>query len=222
MIKFSHVYKTYKGPVHALRDLSFEVKEGEFVFLVGHSGAGKTTLFNILAAYDKPTVGKINVNNFTLENLEKNELPFYRRKIGVIFQDFKLISDWTIYKNLALPLEIQGEEALSIEEQVIKFSKKLGLDKLLEKYPSQLSGGEQQRVAVARCLLACPELIIADEPTGNLDEKYAKKIMSLLLDANKQGTTIIMATHDKHLVSSNPCRVLEIDSGSLLRDSKNE
>jgi cell division transport system ATP-binding protein len=215
VITLSHVYKTYTGPVHALRDVSFSIDKGEFVFLTGPSGAGKTTLFRMISAFDRPTSGQISVGDFSLANLTSTDVPFYRRKIGVVFQDFKLLKNKTIFDNIALPLEIKGESQSSIKKKVMETLDLLGIQDKWKQYPEFVSGGEQQRTAIARAIIHQPFVLIADEPTGNLDHALAKEIMEVLEQICAQGTTVFVATHDTYLIEKYKKRRIEIKDGAL-------
>ncbi|MCE3010569.1 MAG: cell division ATP-binding protein FtsE [Proteobacteria bacterium] len=215
MIEFSHVYKTYPGPTHALRDVELRVEKGEFVFLTGPSGAGKTTLFKMLSAYDKVTSGQIMVAGFDLTKIQEYEIPIFRRKIGVVFQDFKLLKDRTIAENVAIPLMIRGDRPQSIERRVREVLDQVGLRDRAHTLPEFCSGGEQQRAAIARAIVHQPGILIADEPTGNLDPKLAEEIMDLLERLCAQGTTVFVATHDHELVKRRKKRVLSLFKGQI-------
>lgn len=218
MIEFSHVYKTYPGPSHALRDVELEIRKGEYLFLTGPSGAGKTTLFRMLSAFDKPSSGRVVVAGFDLGALKADELPLFRRRIGVVFQDFRLLKGQSVFDNVALPLRVRGERSQSTQRRVEEMLDLVGLTYKRDVNPEQLSGGEQQRVAIARALVHQPGLLIADEPTGNLDPELTEEIMDLLDKANAQGTTVFVATHDHDLVRRRARRVIEIKSGAIVGD----
>lgn len=214
MITFSHVYKTYAGPVHALRNVDLNVDRGEFLFLTGPSGAGKTTLFKMLSAFDRPTSGSVQVAGFDLNKITSSEVPYFRRRIGVVFQDFKLLKGRTIFENVALPLRVLGER-FATTRRVEEILDQVGLRFKLDQIVDQLSGGEQQRVAIARALVHKPELLIADEPTGNLDPDLSQEIIKLFERANAQGTTVVIASHDHELVKRMQKRVIRLKAGTL-------
>lgn len=218
MIRFSHVYKTYPGPVHALRDIDLEIQKGEFLFLTGPSGAGKTTLFRMISAFDKPSSGLVEVAGYNVCDINAGEVPYLRRKIGVVFQDFRLLKGRSVFENVALPLEVRGEKSAVITRRVDEMLDNVGLIYKKKSFPEQLSGGEQQRVAIARALIHQPGVLIADEPTGNLDPQLSEEIMDLLDRVNAQGTTVFVATHDHELVKRRSRRVLEIKGGQIARD----
>jgi cell division transport system ATP-binding protein len=215
MIEFSHVYKTYTGPVHALKNISLSIEKGEFVFLVGPSGAGKSTLFKMISAYDKITSGTLKVGDVELAKLNLNEIPYYRRRIGVIFQDFKLLKDRTVFENIALPLRIRGDKNSTIENRVSDVLSTLGLSEKADFLPEFISGGEQQRTAIGRAIIHQPAVLIADEPTGNLDSQLSKDIMHLLERICAQGTTVFVASHDLQLIDQFKKRKIQIEAGVL-------
>jgi len=215
MIEFQHTYKVYPGPVQALKDVHLFIDKGEFVFLTGPSGAGKTTLFRLLSAYDKATSGAVKVLGFDLSKISNDTIPLFRRHIGVVYQDFRLLKRKTVFENVALPLEIRNEREKFIQSRTAEILDQVGLSHKLHDYPDQLSGGEQQRVAIARALVHRPGVLIADEPTGNLDPYLAAEIISLLDKINAQGTTVFVATHDHALVSRYNRRHININSGRL-------
>lgn len=213
MISFSHVYKTYLGPVHALKNIELHIKKGEFVFLTGPSGAGKTTLFKLLSAFDKPSSGSARVAGFDLSKMSLKDLPTFRKKIGVVFQDFKLLADRTVFENIALPLVIRGDRPLQIEKRVNEILEQVGLLDKADQFPEMISGGEQQRTAIARAIIHHPELLIADEPTGNLDPKLSEEIMDLFERVSAQGTTVVIATHDHEMVRRRQKRTINLEAG---------
>jgi cell division transport system ATP-binding protein len=216
MISLSHVYKTYVADHHVLQNLQLEVSPGELVFLMGPSGAGKTTLFKIMTGFEKVSSGSVKINNFSVDCLSSRQMAQFRRSIGVVFQDFRLLSDRSVFENVALPLQILGANQWDIVESVEKILKRVNLSKKINENPEHLSGGEKQRVAIARALVHQPKLVIADEPTGNLDWKLSEEIMGLFREANVKGTTMIIATHDQTLVKKESRkRVLKIDKGKI-------
>ena len=219
-ISFQHVWKRYANGTEALQDVNLSVPEGDFVFLVGHSGAGKSTMVRLLIREEKPTKGKIFVDGLELGRMRRRKLPHYRRKVGLVFQDFKLLPRLTVYENVAFALRVLGEPGKSIRERTTDALELVGLSDKLEKYPSELSGGEQQRVATARAVVHAPNLIIADEPTGNLDPATAWEIMQLFLRINARGATIVMATHNREVVDLMRRRVVLIEGGQIVRDDR--
>ncbi|MFM6929470.1 MAG: cell division ATP-binding protein FtsE [Bdellovibrio sp.] len=220
MIEFSHVYKTYPGPVHALKNIDLTIDKGEFAFLTGPSGAGKTTLFKMISAYDVATSGGVNVAGYDLSEIKTGQIPFFRRKIGVIFQDFKLLKDRTLFENVALPLKIRGDKSPAIQRKVYDVLEQVGLAHKHDQYPDFVSGGEQQRTAIARAIIHQPGVLIADEPTGNLDPRLSEEIMDLLERVCSQGTTVFVATHDHEMVKRRRKRTLELREGMIVGDTK--
>lgn len=217
MIQFTHAYKVYPGPTHALKDVNLTVDKGEFIFLTGPSGAGKTTLFRLLSAFDKSTTGSIHVMGFDLSKITAADIPAFRRNLGVVYQDFRLLKRKSVFDNVSLPLEVRGDREKSIKGRVLEVLDQVGLLHKKNEFPEQLSGGEQQRVAIARALVHHPSLLIADEPTGNLDPILAKEIIQLFDKINAQGTTVFIATHDLEIVNSYARRRVEIADGQIVR-----
>ncbi len=209
----------YPGPTYALKDVNLKIEKGEFVFLTGPSGAGKTTLFRLLSAYDRATSGNLNVLGYNLSEISGNQIPLFRRHIGVIYQDFRLLKQRTVFENVSLPLEIRGERDKYIKSRVDEIIDQVGLRHKRNDFPEQMSGGEQQRVAIARALVHHPGVLIADEPTGNLDPHLAAEIICLLEKINAQGTTVFVATHDLEMVKARQKRTIEILQGRIVRAS---
>jgi cell division transport system ATP-binding protein len=220
VISFQHVWKTYPSGTQALRDVNLVVPEGDFVFLVGPSGAGKSTLVRLLIREEKPSKGKIFVEGVELGRMKRRKLPYYRRKIGLVFQDFKLLPNLTVYENVAFALRVLGEPDRLVQSRAAEALDTVGLAGKEQTYPSNLSGGEQQRVAIARALVHAPRMIIADEPTGNLDPATAWEIMQLFLRINSRGATVVMATHNREIVDLLRRRVVAIDAGQIARDDR--
>ena len=218
VIKFDHVTKIYKGDFMALSDINLEIKAGEFVSIVGHSGAGKSTLLKLIYAEESPTEGAVYFNGKSISEIKKSKLPYHRRKIGMVFQDFKLLPKKTAYENVAFAMETCGAPAEEISEDVPQILDIVGLGNKMEKFPYQFSGGEQQKVVLARALIHKPFLIVADEPTGNLDPKSSLEIIDLLLKINKLGTTVILASHNREMVNKAAKRVIVIDDGIIISD----
>ncbi len=220
MIEFRNVKKIYTGGMHtvALDDISFIIEKEEFVSLVGHSGAGKSTLLKLIYAEEKPTTGEIFFNDEDISGLTPKQLPYYRRRIGMVFQDFKLLPKKTLFENVAFALEVSDHSDDEIQELVPQILEIVGIAHKADSYPREISGGEQQRVAIARALIHRPPLIIADEPTGNLDPISSWGIIQLLLKINKLGTTVLLATHNKDIVNRLKKRVITLDQGKIIRD----
>ncbi|MBR2477197.1 MAG: cell division ATP-binding protein FtsE [Clostridia bacterium] len=220
MILFENVSKTYENGVVALHDVDLFIDKGEFVFLVGSSAAGKSTMIRLMMKEIEPTSGNIVINGVDVCSLSRREIPFFRRTIGVVFQDYRLLPNKTAYDNIAYAMEIVGASRREIRRQVPNVLSMVGLTHKANMYPNELSGGEQQRVSIARAIVNNPAVLIADEPTGNLDPETAKGIMELMDDINRRGTTIIMATHAENIVNTMQKRVIRVESGAISRDDK--
>jgi cell division transport system ATP-binding protein len=218
MISFENVTKGYKGGTVAIRDMSLEIDKGEFVFLVGSSGSGKTTFIRMLLREEIPSHGRILVAGRDIANLSQWRIPYLRRNIGCVFQDFRLLPNKSVFENVAFALEVIGRPKHVVAAQVPQVLDLVGLSKKRESLPGELSGGEQQRVAVARAFVNRPLILLADEPTGNLDPATSQGIMRLLERINKTGTTVVIATHDASIVDQMRRRVVELDHGTLVRD----
>jgi len=218
MIQFKGISKRY-GSFLALDGISFEIGQGEFASVVGSSGAGKSTLIKLLICEEEPTAGEIWINNVNVLTLGTNDLPLLRRKIGAIFQDFKLLPDRTIFENVAFALEAAGASDQRIEEDVPQVLKIVGLQEKMQHFPAELSGGEQQRAATARALIHRPDIIVADEPTGNLDPLNTWEIVRLLLKINEMGTTVLLASHNKEIINALKKRVITLKNGKVIRDA---
>lgn len=219
MIEFTNVSKVYDNGTRALSNLSLSVDKGEFVFVVGPSGAGKSTFIKLLLREETPTKGIVKVNGYNLNKIKKRQIPQFRRSLGVVFQDFRLIPQMTVYDNVAFALRVTNVASRSIRQRVPYVLGLVGLAAKARNYPDQLSGGEQQRVALARALVNNPPLLIADEPTGNIDPELSLEIVELLNEINKCGTTVVMVTHEHELVARFGHRVISIDHGSLVADA---
>jgi cell division transport system ATP-binding protein len=219
MVKFENVTKKF-GELTALNRVTFEIKSGEFVFVIGPCGAGKSTLVKLILREYLPTEGRVKVKGIDLKDLRKKEIPEHRKKIGVVFQDFKLLFDRTVFENVALALRVIGEKEEEINRRVENILDLVGLKQRADFFPVQLSGGELQRVCLARAVVNEPEIIIADEPTGNLDLGTARQIVDLLKKINDKGKTVIMATHNFEIVNLMNQRVIELDKGKLVSDEK--
>lgn len=220
MIKLDKVTKKFGTGVLGLTEVSLIVEKGEFVFLVGPTGSGKTTLLRLLIRDSLPSTGNIFINEFDLIKFPKGKLSSFRKKIGVVFQDLKLLADRTIFENVVLPLEVSGENSKNAAQRVEEVLRQVGLTEHKDKFPIQLSGGELQRTAIARALILSPEILLADEPTGNLDAATSWEIVKLLSDINKTGTTIIMATHNIDIVKSMNKRVVHLEKGRIIKEEK--
>lgn len=220
MIEFKNVTKVYDNNVLALSNLNINIDKGEFVFLVGPSGAGKSTFIKMLLKEVDPTAGEVIIAGTNITKLTHKEVPFYRRKIGVVFQDFRLIPTLNIYENVAFALRVIGASEREIQKKVPSVLAMVGLTKKRNAFPNQLSGGEQQRVSIARSIVNSPSLLIADEPTGNLDPETSLEIMDIISDINRAGTTIVMATHAKDIVDTMKKRVIAIEKGTVARDEE--
>ncbi|MFP7776186.1 cell division ATP-binding protein FtsE [Streptococcus dysgalactiae] len=218
LIEMKGVSKKYRRSTTALRDINVSVNQGEFVYLVGPSGAGKSTFIKLLYREEKLSSGKLYVGEFDLTKLKSRDVPILRRHIGVVFQDYKLLPKKTVFENVAYAMEVIGETRRHIKKRVPEVLDLVGLKHKMRSFPNQLSGGEQQRVAIARAIVNNPKLLIADEPTGNLDPEISWEIMQLLERINLQGTTILMATHNSHIVNTLRHRVIAIEDGRVVRD----
>ena len=218
MITLEHVSKTYAAGVPALNDVSLEIEDGEFVFVVGDSGSGKSTLIKLLLKELEPTEGSITIGGKQLGKIRRKQIPKFRRNIGVVFQDFRLLKDRTIFENVAFAQQVVEVPHRYIKRQVENMLEMVGLKDRMNAFPNELSGGEQQRVAIARALVNHPVLLLADEPTGNLDPVTAKEIMELLSEINKSGTTVLVVTHNKELVNEMGKRVILIEDGHIEQD----
>lgn len=220
MIQFQDVTKVYPNGVHALNKINLHISKGEFVLVIGESGAGKSTLNKLITREEKATSGQIMVNGMNISTIKDKKIHLLRRSIGMVFQEFRLLSKMTIYENVAFAQETIGAPMALISDNVYKALEMVGLTNKANDFPKELSGGEQQRVAIARAIVNKPKIIVADEPTGNLDIKTALEIMSVFEEIHKQGTTLIMTTHNKEFIERTTKRVILIDNGSILRDNK--
>ncbi len=218
MIKFNNVTKIYPRDTVVLQDISFEIKEGEFVSIVGKSGAGKSTLVHLILGLEVPTSGEVYFKDVNLNNANSSQIQEIRRKIGVIHQDYKLLPQKTVYENVAYIMQVEGRENKEIAVEVPKVLEVIGLENKINNFPNQLSGGEQQRLAIARAFVNNPDIIIADEPTGNLDPYNSYEVILLLQKINKAGKTVILATHDREIINKLGKRVVTIENGKILRD----
>ena len=217
-IKFRNVEKTYKNGVNAVYDMNLDIKKGEFVFVIGASGSGKSTLIKMLYREERPTKGEIYVGGVNVAKVKNNKVYKLRRRIGIVFQDYKLLPKLTVYENVAFALEIYGLPTQEVKRKVLKALDLVGLKSRTKSYPDQLSGGEQQRVAIARAIVNSPKLLICDEPTGNLDPDTSLEVMKVIEKINDLGTTVVMATHDREMVNKMKKRVILLDNGKLTKD----
>jgi len=219
MIEFKNVYKTYNNREYVLNDVNLRIEDGEFVFIVGKSGSGKTTLTKLLLREEKVSSGRIIINGFRLDKMRSGKVPYLRREIGMVFQDFRLFPKKNVYENVAFAMQVIGANSKSIKKRVPFFLNLVGLSGKIKSFPTQLSGGEQQRVALARAIVNNPNIIIADEPTGNLDPEMSREIMELLMTLNeKLGKTVIVVTHEQNLVNKYNKRVITIGEGGIADD----
>ena len=220
MIEIKNLTKTYEKSSRALKNVNITIEDGEFVFVTGRSGSGKSTLMKILLKEVEPTSGRVIVNDMDLGKMPRSYVPKYRRRLGVVFQDFRLLKDKTVYENVAFAQRVIGVSSRRIRESVPQMLKMVGLSSKYKSFPRQLSGGEQQRVAIARALINKPEVLLADGPTGNLDPQNAMEIMRLLDEINRQGTTVIVVTHSRDLVNTMQKRVITIEKGVVVSDEE--
>ena len=218
MIRLTDVEMQYPNGVQAIRGISMTIEDGEFVFMVGPSGSGKSTIIKLLTAEVEPTAGRIMINGFSVNNIAERQIPYMRRTVGVIFQDFRLIEKKSVYENLAFAMRAVGSPSKTIKNRIDYVLELVGLENKARRLPSELSGGEQQRVAIARALVNSPRMIIADEPTGNLDPVRSLELMLLLEKINELGTTVLVVTHEKELVNAFSKRVVAIDEGHVISD----
>ena len=220
MIKLTNVTKIYKTGVRALNDVNLTIEPGEFVYVIGTTGAGKSTFIKLLYREEKPTSGKVEVVGQDVSKIKNSKVPYFRRNIGVVFQNFRLLPKKTVFENVAYAMEVIGEKPRHIKKRVTEVLELVGLKHKMRSFPNQLSGGEQQRVAIARAIVNNPKVLIADEPTGNLDPEISWEIMQVLERINLQGTTIIMATHNSTIVNNLRHRVVAIEEGRIVRDEE--
>ena len=222
MIEFTDVVKNYSQDTQALRGITMQIDDGEFAFLVGPSGSGKSTIIKLITGELKPTSGTVHVNGYSLERIRKREIPYLRRTVGVVFQDFRLIENMTVYENVAFAMRVIGSREREIRERVPYVLELVGLENKANRHPNEMSGGEQQRLAIARALVNNPSTIIADEPTGNLDPERSFEIMALLQEINNLGTTMLVVTHDHKLAQRFHKRTIVIDEGIIVDDGLGE
>ena len=222
MIEFKGVYKTYDTGIEALKDVNIHIDKGEFVFIVGASGAGKSTFLKLIMREEVPTAGEVIINDFRLSKLKRRQIPYLRRTMGIVFQDFRLLNKMTVFDNVAFAMRVTGASSREVRKRVPYILGLVGLQNKARSFPLELSGGEQQRVGLARALVNNPSLIIADEPTGNIDPELSYEIVELLNEINRRGTTILMVTHEHDLVKQFDRRVIEIRDGCVISDSLNK
>ena len=222
MIEFKGVYKTYDTGIEALKDVNIHIDKGEFVFIVGASGAGKSTFLKLIMREEVPTAGEVIINDFRLSKLKRRQIPYLRRTMGIVFQDFRLINKMTVFDNVAFAMRVTGASSREVRKRVPYILGLVGLQNKARSFPLEVSGGEQQRVGLARALVNNPSLIIADEPTGNIDPELSYEIVELLNEINRRGTTILMVTHEHDLVKQFDRRVIEIRDGCVISDSLNK
>lgn len=220
MMTFEHVSKIYSKDVVGVQDVSLKIEPGEFVSVVGQSGCGKTTMAKLLIAEERPTKGRVIIGDWDITNIKHRDIPTLRRQIGVVFQDFKLLPRKTLFENIAFALEVSGASSEQIRSTVPQVSKIVGLETKQDRFPHQLSGGEQQRVVIARSLVHRPKILVADEPTGNLDSINAQEIVDLLKRINSFGTTVVLVTHNREIVNTLRKRVITLDHGRVIADQK--
>jgi len=218
MIEMQNVYKTYPNGVKAINGISIKINQGEFAYIVGPSGAGKSTFIKMMYREEKPSSGNIIVNGANVAKIKDSRVPIFRRHIGVVFQDFKLLPKLTVYENIAFALEVIEQSPEEIKKRVLEVLKLVKLKGKMDSFPDELSGGEQQRVSIARSIVNSPKVVIADEPTGNLDPETSWEIMDIFEEINKRGTTILMATHNREIVNTIRKRVIAIENGNVVRD----
>lgn len=218
MIEMQNVYKTYPNGVKAINGISIKINQGEFAYIVGPSGAGKSTFIKMMYREEKPSSGNIIVNGANVAKIKDSRVPIFRRHIGVVFQDFKLLPKLTVYENIAFALEVIEQSPEEIKKRVLEVLELVKLKGKMDSFPDELSGGEQQRVSIARSIVNSPKVVIADEPTGNLDPETSWEIMNIFEEINKRGTTILMATHNREIVNTIRKRVIAIENGNVVRD----
>ena len=219
MIEFKGVHKTYDNGTKALRDVNIHIDKGEFVFIVGASGSGKSTFLKLIMREERPNAGEVIVNGFKLNKLRRRKVPYLRRTMGIVFQDFRLINNMTVFDNVAFAMRVIGASQREVRKRVPYILGLVGLQDKARSYPMELSGGEQQRVGLARALVNNPSMIMADEPTGNIDPEMSMEIVELLTEINRRGTTVLMVTHEHELVHAFPHRIIEIRNGTVVSDS---